>query len=200
MSRYLPLLLLSVCLTSSPVSTQSSGTGRLGCWHHHCDYGESQILCYRPLYQCGIKSGDNPLESSLECVRADENASQSIKPDLYCGSDFISDCSCAHRRTGANGDLEPSDRTEHAYCKCEMNYRAKSIIVIVVIVVILLICLTISGIMGYIKLMDIKESLKSKARRRAKSAEIAAPSFINKVAEDATGSQNGSSGLDATSL
>ena len=193
MSKYLLLLLQTMYLTTSPVSTQTTGTGRLGCWHHHCDYGELQILCYRPLYTCGIKSGENPLESSLVCVR-NGNSTQSSKPDLYCESDFISDCSCAHRRTGANGDTEPSDRTEHAYCKCEMNYRAKSMIVIAVVVLIMLVCLICMGIMGYIRLMNIKESLKIKARMRSKSVEITAPAFINKV-DDATSSKNASSGL-----
>ena len=109
----------------------------VSCWNHHCDYGDTQMLCYRPLFSCDINSAeDNPSETPLRCIKSKEGVSP--KPDLYCGNNFISDCTCAHRKTGADGDLEPSDRTEHAYCKCEMNFRFKFTIVVLVVVFILL--------------------------------------------------------------
>ena len=110
----------------------------VACWNHHCDYGDVQLLCYRPLFSCDINSNqDNPVENTLGCIKSREGSEP--KPDLYCSNNFFSDCGCAHRRTGVDGDLEPSDKTEHAYCKCAMNFRFKFIIVVLVVVFILLV-------------------------------------------------------------
>ena len=108
----------------------------VSCWHHHCEYGDQQILCYRPVYDCDLQptDADRPdSELKLSCVPSSEWYPP--KPDLYCENDFFSDCTCGYKKSGDEGQL---NRTEPAYCLCEMNYKLKATIVIVVLVFILL--------------------------------------------------------------
>ena len=197
-------LLLGVSLLSAVSTAYTSlANGKLSCWNHHCDYGKTQLLCYRPLFTCDIAAGDNPLETSLRCIKS-ENVSEgySPKPDLYCSSDFISDCTCAHRKTGADGDLEPSDRTEHAYCKCGMNFRAKSVIIILVVICILIVCVVVGVVFGYVKLLEIKHSLKIRARMvlESQSSVIKSPASVKDTGNQDAGSTGSSQGVETTGL
>ena len=186
------LLPLLIVLAGSEALTDTSSSlndGKLKCWNHHCEYGEEQILCYRPLYTCDIRSDGSPLDASLRCIKSSSvSEGYTPRPDLYCASDFISDCTCAHRKTGAAGDQELSERTEHAYCKCEMNYRARSIVVFVVVVLILVVGVIVGVVFGYIKLMDIQYTLKIKARKQLESHStlVKPPAFVKETGDSKT--------------
>ena len=105
------------------------------CWHHHCEFGDQLILCYRPVYDCELQNkATDHSDLELSCVPSDEY--NPPKPDLFCENDFFSDCTCGYRKSGAKGEF---NRTEHAHCMCEMNFKSKATIVILVVAFVLLV-------------------------------------------------------------